>query len=69
MKTSFGMAVLFAFLIVASFLVEVGLVAWFCWALHDVGYADHSLDFHQSMTLALPLWVATLGAMGSQASS
>lgn len=53
----------------AAFLVGALLVMWVTWALYDVGYVDHALDWSDSTTLALPLfvvaWLYGLGASRS----
>jgi hypothetical protein len=54
-----GLVLLFAVLIMAGFLIEALLVMWFTWALHDVGYVSHALNFNQSCVLALPLFIAS----------
>lgn len=53
-------------LIALAVFLETLFVKWFCWALYDVGYVDHALDWGQSFTVALPLVVfsAGLGALG-----
>lgn len=55
--------------IALAFFLEVVVVRWFFWALYDVGYVSHTLDWSQGATVALPLFVATLfGVFGSSSS-
>lgn len=60
---------LFPLLVALAFFIEVCVVRWFFWALYDVGYVSHTLDWSQGATVALPLFVATIIGVFSSSSS
>ena len=56
----FGISLLIGVVVAVSFFIEALMVKWLAWALHDVGYLPHALNFNQSCTVAAPIFVASL---------